>query len=151
MSEQKLTQSEYKQSTFTEHRLQINRDVTRLLDYFPGPRTRLTLEEIYNPVINEMILELHTWLLSKKHIEKQVTEHLYIPSSVWQHFKRDYMPEWFLKRFPVDYHTENIINETRTINICPHDTEAWSDDKALHIVWMEKNQREENLTNSPLI
>ena len=56
--------------------------------------------------------ELRTWLLKKEH---RVGEHD-IPISWWQHFKRDALPGWIQRRWPVQ--TRHLVE--REIHLCPH-------------------------------
>lgn len=48
-----------------------------------------------------MVRELKTRVLKDSYEE--------IPASWWQHFKRDCLPAWFVKRWPVKYVTVTLV------------------------------------------
>jgi len=40
---------------------------------------------------------------------KEINRDLSIPTTAWQRIKEDYAPNWFLRRFPVEYGTNEVI------------------------------------------
>jgi len=40
---------------------------------------------------------------------KEINKDLSIPTTAWQRIKKDYAPNWFLRRFPVEHETNEVI------------------------------------------
>lgn len=62
--------------------------------------------------------------LRHKLAEDTYTCHFYHPATPWQHFKQEYLPKWFVKRYPV-------VNKkyTRTVNFTRYATYPMADVK----------------------
>jgi hypothetical protein len=72
------------------------------------------------------IRELRAMLLGKKHPNRSER---YVPLTWWDHFKRDVMPEWSRRWFPVKF--ERIVtDETR---VCPHINVKYPENSRIHI------------------
>lgn len=52
---------------------------------------------------DSVIARFRKMIPAEKTHESKVELRAIFPASVWQHFKRDYLPRWFLRRFPVRY------------------------------------------------
>jgi hypothetical protein len=122
-----------KDSTFLREYL-TNRKV---LNQFPGPRNRLEFTE---QILDQVIWEFRTWMLKKAH-EKQIAHNtILVPLTWWDHLKQDYLPNWFIQRYPVKYKTIEYTTHSTQNFICPHDDQAWTDDPTVHICWMENGK-----------
>jgi len=98
----------------------------------PNIAIQSNIETYIEPVLEEMIYKLSVYLAAKQHKKtdtktiEEVIDIIKIPSSWWQHFKREYAPEWFTNRWPVKVyeHPLRVLRKTTTIteitNICPH-------------------------------
>lgn len=66
-----------------------------------------SFNQIFSNTIDQMILQLCIHVASK---EIEIT-----PSSWWQHFKKDCMPKWFIRRYPIKYNKTKVV-----VNCDPH-------------------------------
>ena len=81
-----------------------------------------TVEIYKEQTMDAFIHQLYAFTVEgKPMVEREwTTEVTLVPTSWWEHFKRDVMPEWFQKRFPVglkEVRTEEVHKYT---NCCPH-------------------------------
>ena len=71
-----------------------------------------------------LAIELRKMVLAEKLANQEIrvrfveTTRFYFPSSVWQHFKRNHAPKWFLRRWPVKEEcTERTLARTKTVEV----------------------------------
>ena len=88
----------------------------------------LSVDTIKQRITQQCIYAFRTWLLAKTH----VTETQDIPTSWWQHWKRDHAPRWLTRRWPV--HTERLY--LKVVHVCPHSTERWQDAREPHVAFL---------------
>lgn len=55
--------------------------------------------EAFRDIMDDVVRLHISWQVAAK----KATNPLMVPSSWWQHFKRDHFPAWALKRWPVKY------------------------------------------------
>jgi hypothetical protein len=74
------------------------------------------------PIANQLYVTLTTSVLAQKLCEDKYEvsdqKNVEVPFGAWQMFKRDHMPKWFVKKFPVRYryipvHFHKTIEITR--------------------------------------
>lgn len=77
---------------------------------------RLEYREMERIEFGDKLRELTTQILERKIVEDDypVTFSYKVPSSWWQHFKRDKAPKWYTERYPVKYDNRRI---KRTVKI----------------------------------
>lgn len=86
---------------------------------------KIRVEE--DEVLNHLVWELSSYVLTHHQTPQTFTVHWRVPSSWWQHFKKDKYPAWALKRWPVRYEKiERTVTHHRhyaypEVNIAPHD------------------------------
>jgi len=69
----------------------------------------------FRAVLDEQTLASHSLNIpAVRHVEEQVS--IDLPASWWQRFKRDHMPSWFLRRWPVMVRFK-ILRARRTITL----------------------------------
>ncbi len=67
-----------------------------------------------------MVLELYkTVIAGESHEEEQIISWLDVPIDWWQHFKRDWFPDWLSKLCPVRYF-QHTTTQIKRYQICPH-------------------------------
>lgn len=58
-------------------------------------------------IVDDLVIALSSEVLSNKLCEDSYSvsdsQTLLFPKTPWQHFKNDYMPKWFIKKFPIKY------------------------------------------------
>jgi len=76
-------------------------------------------EKLYDQLYEHLIFHFETSLAGNT-TQQYFYDHVHVPATAWQHFKRDYLPIWFSNLFPV--RTKEIVCKTEIINnwICPH-------------------------------
>jgi hypothetical protein len=109
----------------------------RELAMVPGLRNSLELYRDYSYVLGKMVLRLTGWVLRDEHQHEVVTKTMAIrvPASWWQMLKRDCLPAWLVRRFPV--RTRGITDTfafEQEVRVCPHADVAFSD--PAHIEFM---------------
>ena len=65
------------------------------------PNGMVDVRELADTFVDEMAFELSCYVLKQT---VSVT-----PSSWWQHFKKDCMPKWFVKRWPVKFIEYEVV------------------------------------------
>ena len=82
----------------------------------------MTVRVELEPIAHQLYVTLSTSVLTQKLCEDKYEvrdqRNVEVPRNVWQMFKRDYMPKWFVERFPVSYryipvHFHKTIEITR--------------------------------------
>ena len=82
----------------------------------------MTVQVELEPIAHQLYVTLSTSVLTQKLCEDKYEvrdqKNVEVPRNVWQMFKRDYMPKWFVERFPVSYryipvHFHKTIEITR--------------------------------------
>jgi len=96
----------------------------------------LHLDYDYDLIFEQICLRVTALIVAcMKKKEAIETDKYEIPSTWWEHFKRDVMPEWFQNKFPVKYKTLIKQEEHRHYNVCPH---RYWDDLKKHADFMEE-------------
>lgn len=82
----------------------------------------------------DLIFGLRSFVLDG-HKVKHETKAIYTPSTPWEFFKQKYMPDWFLRRWPVRFvASQTVVVEHHNHYMCPH--LSVPSDKPHHIYWM---------------
>lgn len=87
----------------------------------------LELREFQNPctAIDDLAIAFCSDVLSNKLCEDSYSvsdsQTLLFPKTPWQHFKNDYMPKWFIKKFPIKY-LHKKVEFHKTIKITRRET-----------------------------
>ena len=88
----------------------------------------LELRELQYPcaVIDDLAIAFCSDVLSNKLCEDSYSvsdsQTLLFPKTPWQHFKNDYMPKWFIKKFPIKHLYKTIkITRRETYPMCDID------------------------------
>ncbi len=109
--------------------------VEEFLSDYMAVKANAEISSIRSDIMSGLCFKLRTWLLCKEHdIE---TRNIYEPDNFWQMFKRDWFPNWFLRRLPV----KMTICDTVVIKVgkvCPHIALKVPEDNYLHYEWMTK-------------
>lgn len=93
------------------------------------------LSSTRSDILRGLCFKMRTWLLCKEHQVEQ--RGIHEPLNFWEMFKRDWFPNWFLRRFPV----RMVLKETIIIKIakiCPHIALKLPKDKYVHFDYMIK-------------
>lgn len=93
----------------------------RALEEFPNLETQVRVIEDF---MGDMLIELRAYVLAEKVGEQQVTvtfRHSFVrafPSSPYQFWKERHAPEWYRRRWPVRYVTdEQYIEEKKVVTM----------------------------------
>lgn len=87
---------------------------------FPAVAENASVEMFPDWKLDAMIVQLHSYLLDAKKLDKTDTLEYQTPATPWQFFKERYLPTWFLKRWPVQYATHRISYTCEKHYMCPH-------------------------------
>lgn len=123
-------------TSFTAERLEIgvSESVSKeLRDYYTvAENMRLGIWE--NRATRYLVLTLRSFLLDGRKFDHSETTAISTPATPWQFFKQEYMPKWFLKRYPVRVVTQHVVTEHHHHYMCPH--LSVPSDKPHHLYWM---------------
>jgi hypothetical protein len=87
--------------------------------------------------VDQMVMTITTWCASGRIPTRSETETVRWPDGVWQMFKQQYMPHWFLSKFPVRFTEKEVEKTTYHYFVCPHiDTPAQGRDRLIHVKFM---------------
>lgn len=75
-----------------------------------------------------LMVHMRSYLLRSPIVEKRTT-YFEVPSTWWQHLKRDHFPAWLLRRFPVEMTKVPFEYETN-LRVCPHSDTSFPADQA---------------------
>lgn len=91
---------------------------------FPMAANHLELERLTDEASRDLLLRLKTYLLAKIREEARGCRRVFfpVPTSWWQHLKRDHFPHWLIRLFPVQYTQASKLVTTShsTVYLCPH-------------------------------
>lgn len=82
----------------------------------------MRFEEDYDPLLDRMVRRLEVAVYQEKHVDDQevgFTHYFEFPSNPWQYLKERFAPEWFVKRWPVQYELEKSYGR------CTLKRESW--------------------------
>ena len=100
------------------------------LGMLPCLRNSLELRREYSYILGRMVLRLTGWVLrdEEQHEVVSKTMAIKVPASWWQMLKRDCLPAWLTRKFPVRTRdvTEAFSFEQQ-VRLCPHADVAFSD------------------------
>lgn len=89
----------------------------------------LKIEKQEDFLYNEMAFRLSAMIPAEKLRDETHTVTFQSPKTWWQHFKKQYVPAWLLKRFPVKYQIQQRNFEVKTYALYPELPIALPDDK----------------------
>ena len=98
----------------------VHLTVFQTLSEYPALRDHAKFKEFALQNAREMVMQIKTWCLSGRVPSREETEVVAWPGGVWQMFKQNYMPHWFVARFPVRMYRRTIIKQTHHYFVCPH-------------------------------
>src|SRR5271157_5517324 len=104
----------------------------------PMVKNTLRLNVYYDHFLKGLVVDVLAWLVRStgKHstISKDMT--IKIPINWWEMLKRDCLPRWFVRRYPVKTKdiTEKFFFE-QEVRVCPHTDVVWQDPR--HIEFLE--------------
>lgn len=75
------------------------------------------LDSWRDEIMDSLVCELRAYLT--KRADKPLMRTIRWPETWWDHLKEAKAPEWFNKRWPVEYHEEEVIAEP-ILRVCPH-------------------------------
>jgi hypothetical protein len=104
---------------------------------FPGVSESAKVE-YYKSAFDGMIAQIQGWLVGGKIPTEPLKKEVRWPDGAWQMFKELHLPEWFKKKFPVRYHTEEFTVQTNHYFVCPH---IVTDPREKHIQFMATGTR----------
>lgn len=73
-------------------------------------------EIIFDDFINSYIMSISTKFYGNKTEKISEIEEIKYPKNIWEYFKERYLPEFFIRKFPIKYETERIIIKNKTVN-----------------------------------
>jgi len=118
----------YKQFTAEKVGIYLN---TAFSD-FPGVAASAKFE--YHKCATEnMVAQIRAWLVGGKIPSEPQKKTVSWPDGAWQMFKERHLPEWFKRKFPVRWHTEEFVIETNHYFVCPH---LVTDPQSRHVQFM---------------
>ena len=71
----------------------------------------------FDSIVGNLVYDLRFYMT--KQAEKPMMKIIRWPETWWDHLKEAKAPRWFKKRWPVEYHEEEVIAEPH-LRICPH-------------------------------
>ena len=83
--------------------------------------------------LDNMIAQIQAWLVGGKIPSEPQIKIVRWPDGVWQMFKQLHFPEWFKRKFPVRWHTEQFVIQTNHYFVCPH---LVTDPQSRHVQFM---------------
>lgn len=91
--------------------------VNEALSDYEGLRSRLSVEQQMDGLMRRMIFSLRAYVAANQEEKRCRTFRWH--ATWWDHFKDEVMPDWFKRRYPVQWIGEEvqILNITR---MCPH-------------------------------
>lgn len=70
--------------------------------------------------IDGLVEQIISWCVAGRVPSNSVTKTVEWPDGVWQMFKSRWMPEWFVRRFPVKHVRREIATVVNHYFVCPH-------------------------------
>ena len=107
------------------------------LNMVPQLRNTLKLNVDLDYILKGMMLRLTGWILRDQHKHTVTkTMSISVPTTWWEMLKRDHLPEWWKRRWPVVNHTlTKDYTFEEEVRVCPHADVAWKDPH--HIEFLE--------------
>jgi|ERR1700739_449089 len=124
-------------SNFSAKKLQIGimeRVSRQVREEFPLVADNLRMSSWEDRCTRDLVISLRSFLLEGHKEVRTDTRVLKTPSNPWQLFKEMYMPEWFVKRWPVTYITQDVPVATHHYFMCPHMNVP--PDRPEHLYWL---------------
>lgn len=120
--------------------------VMKKLAMLPGVAITLHLSSRSELVgyVRRMVLCVNAWLLRDHNLHSVVTKTVAvkIPKTWWEMLKRDHLPRWWLRRWPVQTkEVTELFTFEQEVRVCPHCNIDWPDRKHLDFMTFEGELR----------
>src|ERR1700693_3426288 len=92
--------------TFTAEKVHLY--VRQLVSEYDAIASSAKLSSYLETITRQMALTLTCWMAGGKVPSEPRTKIVRWPDGTWQMFKEVHLPEWFKRRFPVRWHTEEF-------------------------------------------
>jgi len=108
--------------------------IQRVREEYPTIAQNMRVEKFLNYDLPGYVSYAFTSFLGNIHKQdkEEITLYTY-PATVWEFFKDKYAPQWFLKRWPVNYESKKIATHTEKNFMCPHIAMG---DMHPHVLWL---------------
>jgi hypothetical protein len=104
----------------------------------PMVRNTARLNAYYDYFLKGLVVDLTAWLVRSNEKHSTISKDMVIkvPLNWWEMLKRDHLPRWFVRRYPVKTKdvTEKFFFE-QEVRVCPHANVVWEDPR--HIEFLE--------------
>jgi hypothetical protein len=123
-------------TSFVAERLEIgvSETVSKELREYPTVAENMRFDIWENRATKYLVLSLRSFLLDGHKFDRTQTVRIDTPATPWEFFKQEYMPKWFVKRFPVRVVTQHVVTQHDHHYMCPH--LSVPSDKPHHLYWM---------------
>lgn len=106
--------------------------------------------DIEKDIAGQLTAAIHKDLLAEEKSEIK-TLIVHQPANFWEQFKKEWMPQWFIHRFPIKFVEEKHRYTAVTRRVCPHADVVLGDDPGPHIRFLLDRAQGDDLVAERLL